>query len=162
MLLRRPGARAAVLALLVLSLCVSLSRSRADPAIDPAVLTAREAAWRAWFAGDVKALGELLPPEFIGIDMNDGPFADRATTLEASRSFAASGGTLVRLSFPETRAQRYGDTVVLFGRFEVVLASEGKERTLRGRLTEVFVRRGGRWVHPGWHLDLATAPPATQ
>ena len=23
-----------------------------------------------------------------------------------------------------------------------------------GTLTEMFVRRNGKWVHPGWHLDL--------
>jgi hypothetical protein len=49
--------------------------------IDRDVLIAREAAWRAYFDGDVQTLGDLLPPEFIGIGMNEGPFTDRATTL---------------------------------------------------------------------------------
>ena len=35
--------------------------------IDPELLVVREAAWRAFFGGDVKTLGELLPQEFIGI-----------------------------------------------------------------------------------------------
>lgn len=129
-----------------------------DPALDPEVLRLREAAWRAWFAGDVATLRAMLPPEFIGIDMGDGPFSDLARTLEDSGAFPASGSRLVRLEFPETRAQRMGDVVVLYGRYSVVLESEGKERTLAGRLTEVFVRRDGKWWHPGWHLDLASTP----
>ena len=122
--------------------------------IDRDLLNAREAAWRAYFAGDVKTLGDLLPAEFIGIGMNDGPFADRATTLDGARKFHEGGGKLVRLAFPETRAQTFGDVVVLYGRYEAVIASGGEEQTMRGRLTEMFVRRDGKWVHPGWHLDL--------
>jgi hypothetical protein len=127
-------------------------------AIEPEILRLREAAWRAWFAGDETTLRSLLPADFIGIDMGDGPFSDLERTLAESRAFRAAGGSLVRLEFPETRSQHYGDVVVLYGRFVVTLASEGKERTHSGRLTELFVRREGRWWHPGWHLDLASTP----
>ncbi len=130
----------------------------AQTAIEPELLAAREAAWRAYFSGDVKALGDLLPQEFIGIGMTDGPFTDRATTLDGARAFRERGGRLVRLAFPETQAQRFGDVVVLYGRYEAVIYSDGAERTLRGRLTEMFVRRDGKWLHPGWHLDVTPAP----
>ena len=126
--------------------------------VDPEVLAARESAWRAYFAGDEQTLKALLPTEFIGISMNDVPFADLATTLEGSREFKRKGGHLVRLAFPETRAQRFGDVIVLYGRYEVVIASDGAERTMSGRLTEMFVRRDGKWLHPGWHLDLSGGP----
>jgi hypothetical protein len=129
--------------------------------IDRDILIAREAAWRAYFGGDVQTLGDLLPPEFIGISMNEGPFTDRATTLAGARAFKEKGGRLVRLTFPETRAQRFGDAVVLYGRYEAIIETGGAERTLRGRLTETFVRRNGKWLHPGWHLDLVSAPPTT-
>jgi hypothetical protein len=146
------------LALFVTAMVMSGSRPAASEALDPEVLVAREAAWRAYFGGDVKTLGDLLPEEFIGIGMTDTPFTDRASTLDGARAFRDGGGRLVRLAFPETRAQRFGDAVVLYGRYEAVIASGGSERTLRGRLTETFVRRDGRWVHPGWHLDLTTVP----
>lgn len=126
--------------------------------IDRDLLVARESAWRAYFSGDVKTLGDLLPQEFIGIGMNDGPFADRSTTLDGSRKFKEQGGRLVSLEFPETQAQRYGDTVVLYGRYQVVVESGGEKRTMHGRLTEVFVWREDKWVHPGWHLDLTATP----
>jgi Domain of unknown function (DUF4440) len=135
-----------------------MAGAAADAAkIDPEVLKVREAAWRAWFAGDTDALSRLLPPEFIGISM-EGSLTSLPRTLEESRAFRAGGGRLVSLEFPETRAQRYGDVVVLYGRYAVVLSSGGAESAVSGRLTEVFVRQGGRWLHPGWHLDTVSVP----
>lgn len=148
------------ISLLGVSLWASCAEVAVRAAIDQEVLAAREAAWQAYFGGDLKVLGDLLPEEFIGIGMTGGPFADRARTLDGARAFHAQGGQLLRLAFPETQAQRYGDVVVLYGRYEAVIQSGGAERTLRGRLTEMFVRRDGKWVHPGWHLDQTATPPA--
>jgi hypothetical protein len=150
------------IALLAAVVSVSSSHAAANAAIDQEVLAAREAAWRAFYGGDVKALGELLPEEFVGIGMNEAPFADRARTLDGARAFHERGGRLVRLAFPETQAQRFGDVVVLYGRYEAVIQSGGSERTLSGRLTEMFVRRDGKWLHPGWHLDLTAGPTPSQ
>ncbi len=149
-------------ALVAAVVSTSCSNLTANAEIDPAVLAARESAWRAYFAGDVKVLGDLLPQEFIGIGMDDGPFADRAETLEGARKFREDGGRLLRLAFPETRAQRFGEVVVLYGRYEAVIESGGSERAMQGRLTEMFVRRDGKWVHPGWHLDLTGEPAASR
>jgi hypothetical protein len=157
----RTTARVFGIALLAALMSASHSHVAANEALDREVLAAREAAWRAYFGGDVKTLGDLLPQEFIGIGMNDAPFADRAKTLDGARAFRERGGRLVRLAFPETQAQRLGDVVVLYGRYEAVIQSEGAERTLRGRLTEMFVRRDGKWLHPGWHLDLTAGPASS-
>ena len=125
--------------------------------IDSELLVTRETAWRAWFAGDAAALEAMLPAEFIAYGMTGKELSDRARTLAASRAFAASGGRLERLDFPATSAQRYGDVVVLYSLYEIRLVDGGgKETTMRGRATELFVRRDGRWLHPGWHLDLET------
>lgn len=120
----------------------------------PDVLRVREAAWRAYFAGDEAGLRAMLTEDFIGISMEDGPFTGLRETLAGARSFRENGGRLISLSFPETRAQQFGDVVLLYGRYEAVIRSNGAEQTLRGRLTEVFVRIKGEWRHPGWHLDL--------
>ena len=149
-------------ALLAMTITGSHSQMATRAAIDPEVLAAREAAWRAYFAGDVKALGALLPADFIGLGMTDGPFTGRAKTLDEARAFQQKGGRLVRLVFPETQAQQLGDVVVLYGRYEAVIQAEGVERTMRGRLTEIFVRRDGKWLHPGWHLDVSTGPARPQ
>lgn len=133
----------------------------AAQAIDPEVLELREAAWRAYFAGDETALGEMLSDDFIGINMIDGAFVTRDAALEQARSMRESGGRLTGLEFPETRAQHYGDVVILYGRFTAIVESGGgepKTRAMRGRLTEMFLRKDERWLHTGWHLDLASMP----
>jgi hypothetical protein len=133
----------------------------APAAIAPEVLELREAAWQAYFAGDETALGAMLPDDFIGINMFDSAFVTREAALQQARSIRASGERLIGLEFPETRAQRYGDVVILYGRFTAVLESGGREpktQTMRGRLTEVFLRKGGRWLHTGWHLDTVSMP----
>jgi hypothetical protein len=135
----------------------SAARAAESAKIDPEVLKVREGAWRAWFAGDTEALSRVLPPEFIGISM-EGPLTSLPRTLEESRAFREGGGRLVSLDFPETQAQRYGDVVVLYGRYAVTFTSGGSEKAVSGRLTEVFVRQGGRWLHPGWHLDTVPVP----
>ena len=134
----------AVMALVGSTLVAPVTVAAADAGkIDPEVLKVREAAWRAWFAGDTVALEKMLPPEFIGISM-EGPLTPLPRTLEESRAFREGGGRLVSLEFPETQAQRYGDVVVLYGRYAVKLTSGASEQSVSGRLTEVFVRRDGR------------------
>ena len=123
---------------------------------DAEVLRLREAAWRAWFGGDEAALRRFLPADFIGISAKAGPLASLDLTIEQSRAFHAAGGRLVRLEFPETKFQRDGDVVILYGRYVAVIETGGKEQTSRGRLTEMFAKRGGRLVHTGWHLDNVT------
>jgi hypothetical protein len=125
----------------------------ASETIDPDVLAVREAAWRAWFDGDEAALRSVLPEDFLAIGWGGTEISDREKTIASSREFKKSGGRLVSLAFPETRAQRFGDTVVFYGSYEVTIAEGAAEQRVHGRLTEVFVRRGGRWMHPGWHLD---------
>jgi hypothetical protein len=140
-------------ALTVLAVLFSVSAHGAE-AIDPDVLAVREAAWRAWFGGDEAALRAILPEGFLAIGAGEAEISDLEQTIASSRAFKASGGRLVSLAFPETRAQRFGDTVVLYGSYEATFVRGNEETTMKGRLTEVFVKRDGKWLHPRWHLDL--------
>ena len=128
--------------------------SRAPTGVDPQLLAVRDRVWRAWFAGDEAYLSEVLPPEFLGINPGDEPATGLPETIAEAKQFAASGGRLVRVSFDDARSQRYGDVSVLFSRYELVLEVAGKETTSRGWVTEIFVLRDGRWMHPAWHMDV--------
>ena len=116
------------------------------------LMKAREAVWRAWFAGDQAMLEKLLPPELITINPGSNTFGTRASTLEGSRNFAAGGGKLTRLAFPSTEIQVYGNTAILYTSYEMDLADSGQSHTERGMATEVFVFTGGQWLNTGWQL----------
>lgn len=125
-----------------------------DTATRTELLTLREAAWRTWFSNDRAAFTRIVPDELIALGWDGGPWADREGTLAQMDGFAKSGQRLTALEFPRTVFQRYGDVVILYSTFRLVLSdSSGTSRETTGRGTEVFVRRKGRWVHTGWHLD---------
>ena len=116
------------------------------------ILAAREAVWRAWYGGDTKALADLLPPELIVMHSGSSDFGSHASIVAASAEFAKSGGKLTRLTFPRTEFQRYGNTVIIYTTYELDIEQGGKVKTERGKATEVFVRRGGKWLNTGWQL----------
>jgi ketosteroid isomerase-like protein len=116
------------------------------------VLEAREAVWRAWYSGDTKALAELLPPELITLDAGSKNFGSYASIVASSERFAKGGAKLVRLEFPRTEFQRYGNTVIIYTTYELDIENHGKVETERGKATEIFVRRGAKWLNTGWQL----------
>jgi ketosteroid isomerase-like protein len=118
------------------------------------LLDAREAVWRAYFAGDRTTLEKLIPEETIAIEPVGAPgWSGRQNILEASAEFAKSGGKLIKLEFPKTEIQLYGMTAVIYSNYSYELEMGGQRRTNTGRVTEVFVQRDGQWVNPGWHMD---------
>ena len=116
------------------------------------LLAAREAVWRAWFADDTAQLGELIPPELIAIESGE-KFQTREDELAGAKDFAAKGGKLVNLEFPQTEIQAYGSTAILYTKFTLETEMGGKQTTASGRATEMFVFRDGKWRNVGWHLD---------
>jgi uncharacterized protein (TIGR02246 family) len=117
------------------------------------LLKAREAVWRAWFANDRRALEEVLPEDTVAINNGEEKWESRAAVLEGAAQFASDGGRLVRLEFPKVEVQRFGDVAVIYSLFITETETHGQRTTSSGRATEVFVRRNGRWLNPGWHLD---------
>ena len=116
------------------------------------LLDAREAVWRAYFAGDRAALEKLLPEELITLEPG-GSWGNRKAVLDGSAGFAAGGGKLVRLEFPKTEIQSYGSTAIVYSNYVYEIEQGGKRSSNSGRVTEVFVNRNGAWVNPSWHMD---------
>lgn len=118
------------------------------------ILALREAAWRTWFANDRAGFERVVPDELIALGWDGGPWTDRPETVAQMEGFAQNGMTLTTLEFPRNVFQQYGDAVILYTRFRLVLTDrEGAAHETTGRGTEIFVRRDGRWIHTGWHLD---------
>lgn len=117
------------------------------------LLEAREAVWRAFFAGDRAKLEKLIPPETIAIEAFDNNWSNRQKIFEGSEQFAKSGGKLIKLEFPKTEIQVYGFTAIVYSNYVYELEEGGRRHSESGRVTEVFVLRNGEWVNPGWHMD---------
>ena len=123
------------------------------PQMRERILAAREAVWKAWFANDRALLDKLIPEEAIAIDSGQEGWSNRAAILDSAKRFAESGGKLVKLEFPKTEVQVYGDTVIIYTTYVYETEVNGKRSTSSGRGTEMFVRRGNDLVNVGWHLD---------
>ncbi|PYS26334.1 MAG: hypothetical protein DMF75_22300 [Acidobacteria bacterium] len=117
------------------------------------LLDAREAVWRAYFAGDRATLEKLIPEETVAIESGDNTWSNRQRILNGAVEFAKSGGKLVKLDFPKTEIQVYGATAVVYSNYAYELQTGGQHLNQSGRVTEVFVLRKGQWVNPGWHMD---------
>lgn len=145
--IRTSVAMAAVLAMLLVSGLPARPDDRAE------LLKARESVWRSWFADDTKVLEALVPPDTIVISAGEEKWKNQADILESSAKFHAAGGKLVRLEFPRTEIQRFGDVAVTYSQYAYETEESGKRSVTSGRVTEVFVLRNGHWTNPGWHTD---------
>jgi hypothetical protein len=117
------------------------------------LLKVRESVWRAWFVNDAKALEQLVPPGTIVISSGEEKWKDQADILRSAAEFQASGGKLVRLEFPRTEIQRFGDVAVTYSQYVYETEVGGNRSQTSGRVTEIFVLRNGNWTNPGWHTD---------
>jgi hypothetical protein len=118
------------------------------------ILALRERAWHTWFSNDQTGFQRVVPAELVAMGWNGGTWDDRTSTLQRMAEFAKSGQTVATLEFPRNVFQQYGDVVILYTRFRLVLkAADGALSETNGRGTEIFVRRDGTWIHTGWHLD---------
>ena len=128
-----------------------------SPSEQSELLEDRESVWQAWFAGDADSLRELVPEETIAINAGPGDWEDMAEVMRKSKAFIDSGAKLVRLDFPNTQIQVFGPVAILYTTYLFETESaEGERTTTSGRGTEIFVKRDGRLVNPGWHLDAGS------
>lgn len=124
-----------------------------NPRLRQRLLGVRESVWRAYFSNDKAALERLIPADVVAIDGGSEGFSNRADILSGAQRFAESGSKLVKLEFPKTEIQVYGNTIIMYTTYSLELESAGKRVTQSGRGTEMFVRRGDDIVNVGWHLD---------
>jgi hypothetical protein len=117
------------------------------------LLKVREAVWRAWFANDTKTLEELVPADTLVISSGEEKWHNQAEVFQSAAQFQASGGKLVRLEFPRTEIQRFGDVAITYSQYLYETEVDGKRSVSSGRITEIFVFRHGKWSNPGWHAD---------
>jgi hypothetical protein len=117
------------------------------------LLDARETAWRSFFQKDLAVVERILAPELIAIQENSDRWDDRTNLIALAKAMNEKGVQLLRLEFPRTEIQLFGDTAILYYTYVFETGLKGKSVVDGGRGTEIFVHRNGRWVDVGWHLD---------
>jgi ketosteroid isomerase-like protein len=132
---------------------VSAVQASAQTQNNDELLRVRASVWRAWFANDVKALEKLVPPETIVIGSGDLEWKNQAEVIQDAADFHSKGGKLLRLEFPRTEVQRFGNVAITYSQYLYETEEGGKRSVTSGRVTEIFVFRDGQWTNPGWHTD---------
>jgi ketosteroid isomerase-like protein len=120
---------------------------------DRQLLSVRESVWRAWFANDSAALHRLVPPETIVMSGGEENWMHQADVFQSAADFQSAGGKLVRLEFPRTEVQHFGDVAIVWSDYVLETETKGKRAASKGRASEVFVLRDGQWTNPGWHTN---------
>ena len=138
---------------MVYFLTLSPVRLSPEAAGDEELLRTREKVWRAWFAGDIRTLKELVPPETIVMSGGEKEWKRQSDVLKSSDEFHSKGGKLLRLEFPRTEVQHFGNVAIVWSSYTLETEMDGKISLASSRVTEIFVRKHGRWTNPGWHTD---------
>jgi len=112
-IVRIPVATAGALVLLIVSGLAAMPDDRAE------LLKAREAVWRSWFANDIKTLEMLAPKDMIVISSGEEKWKNQADIFQSAAKFQADGGKLIRLEFPRTEIQRFGDVAITYSQLFV-------------------------------------------
>ena len=129
----------AAFAILILGNVNSLAQQQGDEEL----LRTRETVWRAWFAGDTKTLEELVPAGTIVMSGGEEKWKDQADVLQSATEFHAKGGKLLRLAFPRTEVQHFGNVAIVWSSYSLETELEGKRSSTSSRVTEIFVRQNG-------------------
>jgi ketosteroid isomerase-like protein len=129
------------------------ARLSAQQQDDRQLLQVREQVWRAWFANDTAALHKLVPPETVVMSGGEENWMHQAEVFQSAAEFQSGGGKLIRLEFPHTEVQHFGDVAIVWSNYLLETETSGKRSVFTGRASEVFVLRNGEWTNPGWHTN---------
>ena len=99
--------------------------------------------------GDVKRFDEILAPEFYCTNP-DGSFVDRAGFLAQT----AKPVTIKGLRAEDVMIRMFGDVALIHAR-TAFTSADG--HALKGHYTDVYARRGGRWLAISAHVTRVSA-----
>ena len=157
----------AILSLLLFTFAIGLGSATAQiprqqqtpsapvgPKVRDELLQARDRAWRSFFQNDPRVLQQILAPELIAIQESQERWEDVNRLIAMAQEMNKQHIELRRLEFPRTEIQVFGKTAILYYTYIFETGASGQASLVTsGRGTEVFVKRKGKWVDVGWHLD---------
>ena len=140
----------------VLITCLMLSGSlSAQEKSDAATVRALEAKWaESYRQRNIEILSTLLSDEFV-ITVEDGSVFSKAGYI----SHTADSKTHVQISeFSDLKVRVVGDVAVVTGSYHEKGESSGKPYDYHDRLTDVWMKSGGRWQVVASHYSVPYKP----
>jgi ketosteroid isomerase-like protein len=140
-------ARAATV-LLIIAAAASLP---AQEKSDAATVRALELKWtESYKERSIDILSSLLAEDFV-ITIEDGSIYSKAGYI----SHSADGSTKVHVAeLSDLKVRMHGDTAIVTGAYHEKGESNGKPYEYHDRLTDVWMKAGGRWQVVASHYSL--------
>ena len=142
------------LAAAALAALATPAAARAPAPADP--IKAAEQAWvNAMIAKDARALRRILAPDWTG--QNDsGKVADRA---EMIANYTSGKSVITALKLRDMKVRYSGNMAVIQGSDDETSTWNGKDSSGAYTWTDIFERRGGRWLAVASQVtQVKTAP----
>jgi len=123
------------------------------------LFAARDTVWRAWFRNDTALLRRFIPPAAATIEGRDreARWNSRTDIMAGARGFARSPSRFIDVIFENTHVSSSGHSALVQSNYALIVETNGKRDTTRGRATELFVQQGTTWVNPYWQLEEGSA-----
>lgn len=143
--------RSAALLLLCLLPVAAVSQENADSSSDKSMILALEGAWnQAELHHDANAAAAILADTFISVD-HHGTLLNKARYLAdlKDQSFRPE-----EISNSDTSIYLYGDVAVVTSAYRTKGSDNGKPFSHRGRFTDTWIKRNGKWQCVADHETL--------
>jgi ketosteroid isomerase-like protein len=139
-----------VLPLLLLVPLVALAQDSADSA-DKSLLLALEGAWnQAELHHDANAAAAIMADSFISVD-HHGKLLNKSQYLADLKDLSFKPE---EISNSETSVYLYGDTAIVSSVYRTKGTDNGKPFVHRGRFTDTWIKRNGKWQCVADHETL--------
>ena len=139
---------------------VALATAFAAPALAQSAVDEAKAAEKQRFEvtvkGDYKALDALLGEDLIYVHSN-GNVDNEKTFLEGLTSGRSK---YKKIESVEMKARQVGELVLIDGRVNVTVETNGQSNDLDLTYLDVWAKRAGKWQMVSWHSARMAAPAA--
>ena len=142
-------------ALIVCLLVASAGTSPAQEKSDAATVRALELRWtESYKERSIDILSSLLAEDFV-ITIEDGSIYSKAGYI----SHSADGSTKVQVAeLSDLKVRMHGDTAIVTGAYHEKGESNGKPYEYHDRLTDVWMKSGGKWQVVASHYSVPSKP----
>ena len=135
--------------------CAAAAPAAAQSAVD-AVKAAEAKRFDVTVKGDYKALDDLLADDLIYVH-SKGKMDNEKTFLEGLTSGRSK---YKKIESVEMKARQVGELVLIDGRVNVTVETNGQSNDLDLTYLDVWAKRAGKWQMVSWHSARMPAPAA--